>query len=957
MPHQPSNRSAPSPARQLARALLLAVLLGGLAPALALAATGDAILVAGDGSVSLRLRGQDFAHLAIGAYDHSWAYAGAAAAGGDPEGNSRLLRIAAPGGGAVLGVASYSLDAAGALSAAYSFSAGADLALNSLSISLELGASTLRGGHWQADQVAGGFAADAGQPTLFSGRVRALTVTAADGRALTLTFATATQLLIQDNRRWAPSYSLRIEAKAALAKGESTGLALQLSTPDRLDLDFDRPLTIARSAGWIPLGLELDVVPGSALDFSALVARDAPAGSRGRVVARADGQFAFAGEPATARRFYGVNLCFGAQYLAHAEADRLCDRLQRLGYNAVRIHHYEDSLTHGRPLGELDPEALDRLDYLLAGLGRRGIYVTTDLFVSRTISAGELGLPPGQPLNFKVLVPVLGKAMESWKAFAALLLTHRNPYTKLRWADDPTVAWLAMINEGNFENYYGDLLRLPAWSAAFAAWLHERYAERSALAAAWGAELGADEDAAAGPIRLPKDCNDGSRRSRDLLQFLSATEQAMFRRMAAYLRADLGCAALLTNTNAWTNRVTGQLARTDYDYVDDHFYVDHPAFIEHPWQLPSRSLNQNPLRQGAVGGCASAFVRLWDKPFTVTEYGYCAPGRYRGMGGLLTGALGALQGWGGIWRFAYSHGAQEELAATRLDYFNLASDPLSQAADRAALCLFLRGDLRPAAHRVAITFKGYELEEPASANPRLAPGWDALALATGVGTLVERGQRAPPAFAAAYAVARGGSPDAGAIAPYAADGERMLADLRARGVLDARAGADAAGSLSDTGELMIDAARGTLVIDTPRSAGGFCEGGDGIRAVRAGVRVTDVSAPATVFVTALDDQPIATSRRLLVTHLTDVQNSGARFAEGACRTLLAWGSLPHLAAAGSAKLELTLRDPAGLAVWALSSSGRRLEELPAERGAGVLAVTLDVNGAQGARMLYEIAPR
>jgi hypothetical protein len=953
MPHPPCDRHARHALVRGALTLLLALGWAGSA----MAATGDTALVAGDGTVAVRLRGEDFAHLAIGAYDHSWSYAGAVAAGGDGEGNSRLFRIAAPGGAALSGVASYSLDAAGALSAAYSFTAGADLALNSLDISLELGASTLLGGHWQADRVQGGFNADVGQPSLFSGRVRALTVTAADGRALTLTFGAPTQLLIQDNRRWGPSFSLRVEAKATLAKGESTALDLTLSTPDRLDLAFDRPLTIARSAAWIPLSLALDVLPGSALDFSALAGRDAPAGSRGRVVARADGQFAFANQPASARRFYGVNLCFGAQYLAHAEADRLCDRLLRLGYNAVRIHHYEDSLTHGRPLGELDPEALDRLDYLVAGLGRRGLYVTTDLFVSRTVSAGELDLPPGQPLNFKVLVPVLAKAMESWKSFTALLLTHRNPYSGLRWADDPTVAWLSMINEGNVENYYGDLLRLPAWSAAFAAWLHERYADRAALAAAWGAELGGDEDPAAGPISLPRDCNDGSRRSRDLLQFLSATEQAMFRRMAAFIRSDLGCAALLTNTNAWTNRVTGQLARTDYDYVDDHFYVDHPTFLEQPWQLPSRNGNGNPLRSGQIGGCASAFVRLWGKPFTVTEYGYCAPGRYRGMGGMLTGALGALQGWGGIWRFAYSHGAQEELTPTRLDYFDLACDPLGQAADRAALCLFLRGDLQPAAHRVAITFKGYELEEPAAANPRLVPSWDALALATGVGTVVERGQAAPLAWSAAYAVARGGSPTGSALPPYAAGGERVLADLRAHGVLDAQAGFDAAGSRSDTGELVIDAAHGTLVIDTPRSAGGFCEGGGGIRAGHAGVVVSAVSAPATVFVTALDDQPIATSRRLLVTHLTDVQNSGARFAEGACRTLLAWGTLPHLAAAGTARLELTLKDPAGLAVWALSSAGERLEELTAARGAGLLSVTLDVNGPQGARMLYEIAPR
>jgi hypothetical protein len=60
------------------------------------------------------------------------------------------------------------------------------------------------------------------------------------------------------------------------------------------------------------------------------------------------GQFAFADSPGEAQRFYGVNLCFGAQYLPNAQADQLAERLVRIGYNAVRIHHYEGDLTQGQ---------------------------------------------------------------------------------------------------------------------------------------------------------------------------------------------------------------------------------------------------------------------------------------------------------------------------------------------------------------------------------------------------------------------------------------------------------------------------------------------------------------------------------------------------------------------------------------------------------------------------------
>ena len=49
--------------------------------------------------------------------------------------------------------------------------------------------------------------------------------------------------------------------------------------------------------------------------------------------------------------------------------------------------------------------------------------------------------------TYKVLVPVSDAAWEDWKAFSRLLLTHVNPYSKLRYADDPALAWLAMIND------------------------------------------------------------------------------------------------------------------------------------------------------------------------------------------------------------------------------------------------------------------------------------------------------------------------------------------------------------------------------------------------------------------------------------------------------------------------------------------------------------------------------
>ena len=104
-------------------------------------------------------------------------------------------------------------------------------------------------------------------------------------------------------------------------------------------------------------------------------------------------------------------------------------------------------------------------------------------------------------------------------------------------------------------------------------------------------------------------------------------------------------------------------------------------------------------------GCSIDRLRL-------SEYNYSAPGRYRGVGGILTGSMGALQGWGVIWRFAYSHNRDDLFQPGRLDYFNMVSDPLSQAAERASICLFLRGDMQPAPRSLAIAMTPKDLAQP-----------------------------------------------------------------------------------------------------------------------------------------------------------------------------------------------------------------------------------------------------
>ena len=94
---------------------------------------------------------------------------------------------------------------------------------------------------------------------------------------------------------------------------------------------------------------------------------------------------------------------------------------------------------------------------------------------------------------------------------------------------------------------------------------------------------------------------------------------------------------------------------------------------------------------------------------------------------------------------------------------------------------------------------------------------------------------------------------------------------------------------------------------------------------------------------------------MLVTHLTDVQADGNVYADREKRTLLKWGSYPPVVRNGRARVSLALARPADLSVWALETTGRRLEKMPASVEDGRLVFTADVKGPAGARMLYEVA--
>ena len=753
--------------------------------------------------------------------------------------------------------------------------------------------------------------------------------------------------------------------------GALCAAAVSLAAERALPRVEDAAVTISAGPDWLPLEVCLDIEPGSALDFSSVMPRHAPAGKFGRLVVTKEGRFAFEKRSAPTR-FYGVDLCCTAQYLSHELADRLAERLVRLGYNTVRIHHYERWLVDRRADEmRLRADTLDQFDYLFAALKRRGIYVTTDLYVSRLIARADVYAGTGQtkadddeddwtfenyynvdPADFgvqdyKMAVYVNDRAFENFKAFARALLDHTNPYTKLRYSDDPALGWLSLMNEDCPGNFIGGLkgrLR-DEWQHAWNRWLASRYPDRQALATALG-NLTDKQDPQRGTVPLQSIRGKGPGVV-TFNAFVADVQYRFFDRTRIFLRDEMHCRALLSDCNGWTHPVRLQAVRSRFDYVDDHFYVDHPHYLSRQRLPPSRSGNTNPIASFGPGCRSCAFSRLLDKPFTITEFNYCGPGQYRGTSGIVTGALAALQDWDGLWRHVYSYNRENITRPAAMYYFDVVADPLTQAAERAGLCLFLRGDLQPAKHSVAITSTPEALLASAAVSSDRAPAWSRLAWLTRVGWRIGDASQA-----AEHELSLGFS---GETNPLAAGTEKTILDSFAQsGWLSATNRTDGKKNRvqSETGEVTIDASASVLTVSTPRTAGGFAPAGKRIDTDAATIEILDTHA--TVWVSSLDGEPITRSKRLLITHLTDLQNSGTRYGDRKRQLLLAWGKLPHLVRAGRANVTLRLEHADRAKVYSLAVNGKRTGEVQASAVECALSVPLSVCADGKARMLYEI---
>jgi len=774
-----------------------------------------------------------------------------------------------------------------------------------------------------------------GTVTLLAGPTRHFTLGPSpirSGLNIDITLNDEGSIQLQDSRQWGPNLEIRLDSRPngqawIWPANEPRKFDLVIGFGRRLKVVHDAPLTIKAGRDWVPMGGALDITPFSALDFGGLIPRF-PAGVAGWLRVSPDQPTCFELEKRKGihMRFYGANLCYGALYLPAGDADRLAERLMHIGYNSVRIHHYE-SVPWVPGAGLVSPtgpdstilkgENLDKLEFLVSALKKRGIYISLDLYVSRAVRAGEVfpGSTGDLSYRFKSLVHVSDRAFNNWKEFARALLTHRNPYTSLAWKDDPVLAFISLVNEDNLAN------DLPA--------LQADPREKSLWEKAW--------------YRWPRHSGKPDWNSPLFRRFLWETQQATMVKMTKFLREELGVRALITGVNGWTDEWGTQAVRTQLDYVDNHWYWDHPVFLEKEWSLPSRGGANGESAIAQAGSLhEKSLTRLLDRPFTISEFNYGAPNKCAGEGGLLTGAFAAIQGWAGLWRFTYSSDRETVMGGGASDYFDLVNDPLRLASERVGMALFLREDLAEAPRAVAIT--GTAEDYLSRSGVRSSGELTKLGWTVRMGTLVGATLAEPGGLEMAVT----GSPE-NAYLPG------LVKLARQHGLIPAANETDAGAGIYESAgrEIRLETNTGIVSVNTNRTAA--LAGPAGTSRKMGPVSISIGKTWSMVSLISLDRAPLAESGKILVTHLTDLKNTGEVFRGQDMAVLEDWGKGPWLVRSGKATVKIArARPPSGIEVWRLSLVGQRTRQVPAEFVNGAVTFTVSTSPETGATLDYEV---
>ena len=402
---------------------------------------------------------------------------------------------------------------------------------------------------------------------------------------------------------------------------------------------------------------------------------------------------------------------------------------------------------------------------------------------------------------------------------------------------------------------------------------------------------------------------------RDWMSFLYDAEAGYWIGMERYIKDVLKSQSLIVGSAAGFSPPSIQ---AKLDVVDGHAYWQHPRFPGKPWDPANWTVNNIAMAGVPDGGTLPDLAqrRVAGKPYICTEYDEPAPNTHCSEAFLLLDACAALQDWDGVFVFAYSHRHDDWDSRRICSFFDLDQHPAKMATLPAAVSMFLRGDVSKA--RKIVTFRA-TWDDAINASLHSGSWWGMKAL-----------------------------------------GMEQMLPLQSQVQLDLAGGMASTEStqstntatdkptVSDTGEITWDSAKGRVLINTPRNKA-FIGNITGEPVQLGGVTIEPQPNMQNWAAITLTDMAGGNSHGLLITATGYAQNTGMNWTSTAKNSVGSdWGKAPSLVEGISAKITL----PAQYSeAWALDERGQRKSPVKVTQSARGAVIEI---GPQFKTLWYEV---
>ncbi len=647
------------------------------------------------------------------------------------------------------------------------------------------------------------------------------------------------------------------------------------------------------------------------------------------------------------------------------EVDTHCRFLAKMGVNLVRLHATVAATEEGSAVTDVNEKEIEGIFRFVKAAKQNGIYLLISPYYGHhptPKSWGLAGFEDGtkNPWGAIFIDP---KMQAGYRAWTRALYTRVNPHTKKAIKDDPTVAILQVHNEDSL--LFWTFAAMPKAQHAmlgerFAKWLTTKYGSVAKAFDAWEKDKQEGDDVAKGVVailgswHLTQDWTGGiAKRVRDQTQFMGEVQRQFYADAGKYLREELGVKQLLNATN-WRTADDAKLKEierytyaalqvdaeneyygSDYQHVGEHngyrvdagHHIVNESCLTKPLELPVN------FRQRA------------GHPFIVTETSWKHPNLYQSEGPFLVAAYQSLSGLDAVVWFSATDATWNldpqmpwwTVNGSHPTFKWSCSTPMMIGMFPANALTYRLGYVKP---RKTVLHE----ERP------LADLWD----------------RKPPQVDDNEIYGVGGTAAAELSSPKRPDGRTSRAAFLV-GRVESVSGGDARKTkaldlspylkgaektiLASNGQIAWDWGRGICRVDAPQSQGvaGFLKAA-GSTFELADVTIDSQNDYATVQVVSMDEQPIATSKKLLIQAGTTERLTGwetkpvvfefeKQKIEG--EQVTNTGKPPRLVA--ETKVRVTVTNASVTKATLLTVEGYAAQEVPVRREGGAVTVELPAN--------------